>query len=299
VITRGGGSIEDLWTFNEEMVARAIHACPVPVVSAVGHEVDFTIADFVADFRAPTPSAAAERLSPVLKDLQLALRTSEGRLRKAAERHVLLGHERLVRLSRRLADPRRILGQKRLLISEEAERMVRALRAVLKSRREVHRRLQERLARRSPQAKLRAQRKELNEARERLFRSAGWTVRGQREQQRRLTDRFARANPLRQVHEKRRALAVLEQSLARVPQRVGEERQRFVGLVTKLQAMSPLEVLARGYAVAFGPDGHVLRGAGQVKRGDAISVRLAPAGARTLEECEEIDATVTATRPKQ
>src|SRR5260370_31832675 len=114
VLTRGGGSIEELCSFNEELVARAIHACPVPVVSAIGHEIDFTIADFVADLRAPTPSAAAERLAPVLRDLELYLTTMAGRLRKSVERQILGDRPRLHPLAPRMADPRRVLCQKQI-----------------------------------------------------------------------------------------------------------------------------------------------------------------------------------------
>jgi len=80
LLTRGGGSLEDLWAFNEEVVARAIHTCKTPLVSAIGHEVDFTIADFVADLRAPTPSAAAELISPDQDDIQQQLNKQFSRL---------------------------------------------------------------------------------------------------------------------------------------------------------------------------------------------------------------------------
>jgi exodeoxyribonuclease VII large subunit len=102
ILTRGGGSLEDLWAFNEEVVARAIHNCRTPLVSAVGHEVDFTIADFVADQRAPTPSAAAEMVSPDQHELQQQLAKQCTRLHNQLTRELQQSHQQLSWLGKRL-----------------------------------------------------------------------------------------------------------------------------------------------------------------------------------------------------
>ncbi|MBK9170681.1 MAG: exodeoxyribonuclease VII large subunit [Bryobacterales bacterium] len=98
IVARGGGSIEDLWTFNEEAVARAIAACPVPVVSAIGHDTDFTIADFVADLRAPTPSAAAELVAPERRALLESVAALANRLAHHARYRIALTSQRLHRI---------------------------------------------------------------------------------------------------------------------------------------------------------------------------------------------------------
>ena len=105
IVCRGGGSIEDLWAFNEEVVARAIHACRLPVVSGVGHETDFTIADFVADARAPTPTAAAQMASPNCDDLRQDLSHLYQRLARVTERALERRMQQLDVLARRLTHP--------------------------------------------------------------------------------------------------------------------------------------------------------------------------------------------------
>ena len=112
IVGRGGGSLEDLWAFNEEVVARAIFACSVPVISAVGHEVDFTIADFVADQRAPTPTAAAEMVVPCKQDLLAELQLIENQLLRCIQSKIDDAQDICRGLVKRLSDPGRKLREK-------------------------------------------------------------------------------------------------------------------------------------------------------------------------------------------
>jgi len=118
IVGRGGGSIEDLWAFNGEEVARAIYAAPVPVISAVGHEVDFTIADFVADHRAPTPTAAAEMVVPSKEELVEQILDLEGRVVRMVRGRLEGGREIWSGLVRRLIDPRRQLRENQMRLDE-------------------------------------------------------------------------------------------------------------------------------------------------------------------------------------
>jgi len=125
IVGRGGGSLEDLWAFNEEVVARAIYASPVPVVSAVGHEIDVTIADFVADARAPTPTAAAEMVVPRKEDLLEQVHLLENQLLRNMKLKADMAKETCLALAKRLADPGRKLRENQQRLDELSEYLMR------------------------------------------------------------------------------------------------------------------------------------------------------------------------------
>ena len=140
IVARGGGSIEDLWSFNEEVVVRAVAACSIPIISAVGHETDTTLCDHAADLRAPTPTAAAEIAVPVLAELRLSLDTMRQRSERCARRHVERGRERLDGLARLLPTRDRLLGPQRQRLDELGGRLDRGLeRRVTRARGELDR----------------------------------------------------------------------------------------------------------------------------------------------------------------
>ena len=154
IVGRGGGSLEDLWTFNEERVARTIAAASVPVVSAVGHEIDVTLADLAADCRAATPTGAATLVIPDCTELLRQLARTHGTLSGALSRYLRQHRERIATLARHVRDPRGTLRTQRLRIDELAERSRRAAEAIVRLATERQRRSAERLQALSPLAVL-------------------------------------------------------------------------------------------------------------------------------------------------
>jgi exodeoxyribonuclease VII large subunit len=192
VVTRGGGSQEDLWAFNDEALARTIAASPVPVVSAVGHEIDVTVADLVADVRAATPTHAAQLVAPVKDELLAVLASLRGRLHRAADAAILARRQALRALAAELSDPAQALSARRHLLEDLSRRGEAAVRRPIDVGRERIEALRLRLSRAEPRARLRALAARVEASRRRL---EGWRAETFRRQQLRLARLEARLEP--------------------------------------------------------------------------------------------------------
>jgi exodeoxyribonuclease VII large subunit len=231
VVARGGGSLEDLWTFNEEAVARAIANCAVPVISAIGHETDFTIADFVADLRAPTPSAAAELVVCTKQELLDRIAGIEHKITQMVRYRIAMLDRRLRQqgIERALSVLDRSIGRRLQQMDDHEYRMREVLRRTIEARKRTLQELERRL---------------------RVFD---------------LRPRLAQ--------DRRRMEAAELAAVHAIHLQLGEHRRKLETCTAKLQQLSPLRILERGYAIVMGTGGEVLTR--PVEAGSDLRIRLA------------------------
>lgn len=252
IVGRGGGSLEDLWAFNDEQVARAVYRSTIPVISAVGHETDWTICDFVADLRAPTPSAAAELVSTARAELTQRIDELSYRLNQATKNQLFLHTQNLAGLNRALQDPTRLLGHHSQRIDDLSERLDLVLRHQFARRREQLARFEQHLAGLHPAVQIGRLRQEL------IFMS--------------------------------------EQIERRIVSRLDHLARAQGEATARLDSLSPLHTLARGFAVVENSrDGSIVRSSTTLQTGDELKLRLQQGCALCVVEETYNDSGVKAT----
>jgi len=252
IVARGGGSLEDLMAFNEEVVLRAAAACRLPLISAVGHETDTTLIDFVSDRRAPTPTAAAEMAIPPRAELLADLAQKHARLEGALARQTGERRLRLNTAGARLPDLPSLLGNARIKLDDRSQRLVLALPNLLAARRAALVAVERHLA--DPGRLVAAKRNSLDVLTVRLRGATAASVQARRA----------------------RAAAVLPRlTAAPLAALTREQRARLEGLAARLEGASYAGVLARGFALVQDRAGHAVTSAAAVKPAARLTLRFA------------------------
>jgi exodeoxyribonuclease VII large subunit len=273
IVARGGGSLEDLMAFNEEIVVRATAACRIPLISAVGHETDTTLIDFVSDRRAPTPTAAAEMAIPARSDLVADLAHKGSRLIGALNRLAQESRLRLSRVERGIPDLPALLGSARQRLDDRTERALLALPSLVARRRVVLTSVERRLP--DPRNLTAAAREAIRDRSLRLLLSAPGLITARRSGLEMASQRLAGA-----VH---RALTTLRGRADRVMGRMSEAplrsslreaRAHLAGLGPRLEAASPMALLQRGYVLVTNPAGQPVSSAASVKPGNKLRLHF-------------------------
>lgn len=309
IVARGGGSLEDLWSFNEENVVRAAAASQIPLISAVGHETDWTLIDHASDRRAPTPTAAAEIAVPVRTDLLAQVLDDARRMVSGVGRVLTDRRVRLEGLARGLPDPMATLRNHEQRLDDLGERLLRAVHTSDSMRRQRIGNLAARL--RSPQQML-------GDANERLGRESqamqvAWShfERQTIERATHIGDRLSPVSLQRQMRDNTGATSELgRRALAAVSQTIRESRNHWMRHAELLESYSFERVLERGYAVVLDGDGNPVTSANDVKPNDGVEIKFADgsahavvteakAGSAEAAEAKTATARTTTAKPKR
>jgi len=254
IVGRGGGSIEDLWPFNEEIVARAIYDCTIPTISAVGHEIDFTIADFVADLRAPTPTGAAEMAVPQISDVNNYLNQLKIRLNKSIQNSIIHNKQRLESIKSKyvFTNPISIYQTKEMLFDSLFDRIKYAMSDFVKN-----------------------YRNKLNEIRNSyIFSTPNAIYKDKRFKYNDLITKLE-FNIKSLVNSKERTLINVKSSyiLQNPYHLIDKKSNKYLNLVSKLETLSPLLTLKRGYSMTKF-NGKVIENCKELKKDDKIEIEF-------------------------
>lgn len=252
IVARGGGSLEDLWGFNEESVVRAAAECSIPLISAVGHETDTTLIDHASDLRAPTPTGAAEKAVPVRDDLIAQVEMLSARRLRAMQRKLRDARERVTQNARVLPKPETILAEKRQRLDLAAERLPRGPVAILRERTQSYRVIAERLPR---------------------------ALSGDIERKRAaLSASRASLRPVSLVTRIRDVRSAVDAQARRLhtaaPRVTARKRETLTAISRTLTSLSYLRVLDRGFTVVRDGEGQIIRDAGSITSGDFLSLEF-------------------------
>jgi len=252
ILARGGGSMEDLWTFNEESLARAIFACKTPIVSAIGHETDTTIADFVADIKAPTPSAAAAMVTPDKTELLIRLAKLRRNLSSAIDQTLERNQFLLQQLQFRIIDPSQELQHKAQRLDDAEVRLTRAIKTLKTLN----------------QAKLKTLHTELHQHSPARF--IAYKIEQSKLAQERLLKAGAKCSGLFKIKLKH----INTQLHKNMTYSLSKSTSKLNNHAKALHILSPLSTLSRGYSITHDEDNSVLHSAAQVDVGAFISITL-------------------------
>ena len=276
IVGRGGGSIEDLWPFNEEIVARAIFECSIPVISGTGHEVDFTIADFVADYRAETPTGAAEKAVPNLKDMinyfdQFKIRLNESMNKKIEHKKIKLEN---IKNSYVIKNPMMIIENKIQKLDIVNEKIITLLNQKMEKTINTFINLSQKVLYLSPYNKLNNYNVKLQNLNEKINLISNQIIKNNINKVDNIKQKIEYLNPINKIEKYKKELKNYNDNINKNINHILLIKQnKFKIILEKVEILNPIAILGRGYSITK-KDNKVLNSVHNIKVNDELNVKL-------------------------